>query len=138
VVIQRFVKADLLGGFAVFGTIMLLISALFSLIFQSEYLVQLKGTFLGLLSASVLIIDGIFNQGGYFGARFQRYINSPIQPKYFVLGLALIGIFMAALNYSIASQLTEDQWLTYDTFVETPIYFVMFFMLVWRARKKVT
>jgi intracellular septation protein A len=138
VVIQRFVKADLLGGFAVFGTIMLLISALFSLIFQSEYLVQLKGTFLGLVSASVLIIDGVFNQAGYFGARFQRYINSPIQPQYFVLGLALIGIFMAALNYSIASQLTEDQWLTYDTFVETPIYFVMFFMLVWRAGKKVT
>ncbi len=138
VVIQRFVKADLLGGFAVFGTIMLLISALFSLVLQSEYLVQLKGTFMGLLSASVLIIDGVFNQGGYFGARFQRYINSPIQPQYFVLGLALIGIFMAVLNYSIASQLTEEQWLTYDTFVETPIYFVMFFMLVWRAGKKVT
>ncbi|MDO6489258.1 hypothetical protein Q4503_16305 [Colwellia sp. 6_MG-2023] len=136
VVAQRFVKVDLLGGFAVFGTIMLLISAIFSIAFQSEYLVQLKGTFMGLLSASALIIDGVFNKGGYFGARFERYLNSPIQHRYFVLGLALIGLCMAGLNYSVASQLSEDQWLTYDTFVETPIYLVMFFILVWRAGKK--
>ncbi|MBU2925327.1 septation protein IspZ [Colwellia sp. 1_MG-2023] len=136
VVAQRFVKVDLLGGFAVFGTIMLLISAIFSIAFQSEYLVQLKGTFMGLLSASALIIDGVFNKGGYFGSRFERYLNSPIQHRYFVLGLALIGLCMAGLNYSVASQLTEDQWLTYDTFVETPIYLVMFFILVWRAGKK--
>ncbi|WP_159820734.1 hypothetical protein [Colwellia sp. 20A7] len=136
VVIQRFVKVDLLGGFAVFGTIMLLISAIFSIVFQSEYLVQLKGTFMGVISASALIIDGVLNKGGYFGARFERYLNSPIQHKYFVLGLAVIGLCMAGLNFSVASQLTEDQWLTYDTFVETPIYLVMFFILVWRAGKK--
>ncbi|WOT05739.1 hypothetical protein [Shewanella youngdeokensis] len=136
VITQRFVKVDLLGGFAVFGTIMLLVSAIFSIAFQSEYLVQLKGTFMGLISALTLIVDGVFNKGGYFGSRFERYVNSPIQHRYFVLGLALIGLCMAGLNYSVATQLTEDQWLTYDTFIETPVYFVMFFMLVWRAGKK--
>jgi intracellular septation protein A len=136
VIIQRFVKMDLLGGFAVFGTIMLLISALFSIAFQSEYLVQLKGTFMGVISASALIIDGVFNKGSYFGARFERYLNSPIQHKYFVLGLAFISLCKAGLNYSVASQLTEDQWLTYDTFIETPLYLVMFFILIWRAGKK--
>jgi len=136
VIIQRFVKVDLLGGFAIFGIIMLLISGGFSLAFQSEFLVQLKGTFMGLLSAFTLIIDGVFNKGGYFGARFERYLNSPVEHKYFVLGLALIGLCIAGLNYSAATLLTEDQWLTYDTFVETPIYLVMFFVLVWRAGKK--
>ena len=136
VIIQRFVKVDLLGGFAVFGTIMLLISAIFSIAFQSEYLVQLKGTFMGLLSALALIIDGVFNKGSYFGARFERYLNNPIHYRYFVIGLALIGLCMAGLNFSVVSQLTEDQWLTYDTFVETPIYLVMFLILVWRAGKK--
>ena len=126
VILQRFVKVDLLGGFAVFGTIMLLISAIFSIAFQSEHLVQLKGTFIGLLSALALIIDGVFNKGGYFGARFERYLNNPIQHRYFVIGLAIIGLCMAGLNFSVVSQLTEDQWLTYDTFVETPIYLVMF------------
>ena len=136
VIIQRFVKVDLLGGFAVFGTMMLLVSAIFSFAFQSEYLVQLKGTFMGGLSASVLIVDGVFNKGGYFGTRFERYLNSPIQHRYFVLGLALIGLCKAGVNYSVASQLTEDQWLTYDTFVEAPVYLAMFFILVWRAGKK--
>lgn len=138
VIIQRFVKADLLGGFAVFGTTMLLISALFSIVFQSEYLVQLKGTFMGLLSASALIADGVFNKGSYFGNRFERYVNSRIQHRYFVLGLAAIGLCMAGVNYSVATYLTEEQWLTYDTFVETPFYFVMFFILLWRAGKKVS
>jgi hypothetical protein len=69
VVIQRFVKVDLLGGFAIFGTIMLLISALFSLAFQSEYLVQLKGTFMGLLGASIFLADGIFRQDCYYGVQ---------------------------------------------------------------------
>jgi len=136
VVIQRFVKVDLLGGFAVFGTVMLLISALFSIVFQSESLVQLKGTLMGVISAAALITDGIFNKGGYFGARFERYLNTPIQHQFFVLGLAIIGLCMAILNYGVATQLSEDTWLTYDTFVETPIYFLMFFILLWRAGKK--
>ena len=36
-VLQRFVKIDLLGGFAVFGTIMLFISGLFSFVLQDDY-----------------------------------------------------------------------------------------------------
>ncbi|WP_394201592.1 hypothetical protein [Shewanella waksmanii] len=136
VVIQRFVKVDLLGGFAVFGTIMLLISAIFSITFQSEYLVQLKGTFMGAISATVLILDGVFNKGSYFGSRFERYLSSPIQHRYFVLGLALIGLCMAGINFSVATQLTEEQWLTYDTFLEPFVYFSMFMILVWRAGKK--
>ena len=43
---------------------------------------------------------------------------------------------MAGMNFSVATQLTEEQWLMYDTFVETPVYLVMFFILVWRAGKK--
>ncbi|RLV57815.1 hypothetical protein D5018_20545 [Parashewanella curva] len=136
VVIQRFVKVDLLGGFAVFGTVMLLISALFSIGFQSEALVQLKGTFMGIISASALIVDGIFNKGCYFGARFERYVNKQIKYQFFVLGLAVIGLCMAAINYAVATQLSEDMWLTYDTYVEMPIYLLMLCILIWRADKK--
>jgi intracellular septation protein A len=136
VILQRFVKVDLLGGFAVFGTIMLLISAVFSLAFQSEYLVQLKGTVTGLIAASVLITDGICRKGRYFGPRFARYLSSPIEHQYFVVGLGLIGIFMAGVNYSVASQLTKDAWLTYSTFLDTPLYLIMFFILIWRAEKR--
>ncbi|REL30392.1 septation protein IspZ [Thalassotalea euphylliae] len=133
VVLQRFVKVDLLGGFAVFGTVMLMISGIFSLVFQSEYLVQLKGTFMGLISASVLLIDGLFRKGSYFGARFERYLNAPIAHQFFVIGLAVIGVIMAGVNYLVANYMSEDFWLNYDTFLEMPLYFVLFFTLVWRA-----
>lgn len=136
VVLQRFVKVDLLGGFAVFGTIMLLISAVLSLAFQSESFVQLKGTITGVISASVLFTDGIFRKGRYFGPRFERYLNSPIEHQFFVVGLGLIGLIMAGVNYSVATQLTEDLWLTYTTFLDTPLYLIMFFILVWRAEKR--
>ena len=59
VVAQRFVKVDLLGGFAVFGTIMLLISAAFSLALQDDYWVQMKSTILGLFTASIFMADEI-------------------------------------------------------------------------------
>ena len=137
VVIQRFVKADLLGGFAVFGTVMLLISAVLSLLFQSEYFVQLKGTIMGILGASVLLSDGVFRAGRYFGPRFERYLNSPVEHQYFVIGLGIIGGAMAGINYAIATYLSEDTWLTYNTFLDTPVYLVMFFILVWRAGKRV-
>ncbi|REL25908.1 hypothetical protein DXX93_04570 [Thalassotalea euphylliae] len=136
VVIQRFVKVDLLGGFAVFGTVMLMISGIFSLLFQSEYLVQLKGTFMGIISASVLLTDGLFRKGSYFGARFERYLNSPVEHQFFVIGLAVIGLIMAGVNYLVANYMSEDFWLNYDTFFEMPLYFVLFFTLVWRAGMK--
>ena len=62
-VLQRFVKIDLLGGFAVFGTIMLFISGIFSFVLQDDYWVQMKGTALGLLSASMFFLDGVLRKG---------------------------------------------------------------------------
>ena len=129
VVIQRFVKVDLLGGFAVFGTVMLLISALFSLVFQSEQIVQLKGTFMGLLGASVFLADGVFRNGRYFGGRFDRYLSSPVKHQNFVIGLGLISTFMSGFNYGVATYLSEDAWLTYKTFLDTPIYIILFIIL---------
>lgn len=136
IVLQRFVKVDLLGGFAVFGTIMLLISGLFSLAFQSEYLVQLKGTIMGLLTATIFLIDGGLRKGRYFGPRFERFLSSPVEHQFFVIGLGVIGGVMAGINYLIATYLSEDMWLNYTTFMDTPLYFILFFTLMWQANKR--
>jgi len=130
VVLQRFVRADLLGGFAMFGTIMLLISALLSLTFDSEFFVQLKGTIMGTLGASVLLADGMFREGKYFAPRFERYLNSPVKHQHFVVGLGSISLLMAGINYSVATLFTEDQWLTYTTIIDLPLYFILFFCLI--------
>ena len=90
-VLQRFVKVDLLGGFAVFGTIMLVISAIFSLALQDDYWVQMKGTVLGLLTASIFMIDGVFRQGAYFGARIERYMPLPLHHNRIAIGMSALG-----------------------------------------------
>ena len=138
VVVQRFVKVDLLGGFAVFGTIMLLISAGFSLALQDEYWVQMKSTVLGIFTASLFMIDGVVRQGAYFGARIERYMPMPLHHGRIAIGISLTGLVMAYGNYFVAENFSEDFWLTYTTFLDIPVSMAMFYAVVYWARKKPT
>ena len=136
VVMQRFVKVDLLGGFAVFGTIMLLISAAFSLALQDDYWVQMKGTVLGLLTASIFMIDGLLRRGAYFGARIERYMPLPLNHERIAIGMSLVGVVMALANYYVANHFTEDFWLTWTTFLDLPLSMALFYAVVFWARKR--
>ena len=138
VVLQRFVKVDLLGGFAVFGTIMLVISAAFSLALQDDYWVQMKGTVLGLLTASIFMIDGVFRQGAYFGARIERYMPLPLHHHRIAVGMSGLGIVMALANYYVAENFSEDFWLTWTTFLDMPLSIGLFYAIIFWARKKPT
>ncbi len=138
VVLQRFVKVDLLGGFAVFGTIMLVISAVFSLALQDDYWVQMKGTVLGLFTASIFMIDGVFRQGAYFGARLERYMPLPIHHNRIAVGMSGLGVVMALANYFVAENCSEDFWLTWTTFLDTPLSIGLFYAIIFWARKTPT
>ena len=138
VVLQRFVKVDLLGGFAVFGTIMLVISAAFSLALQDDYWVQMKGTVLGLFTASIFMIDGVFRQGAYFGARIERYMPLPLHHHRIAVGMSGLGIVMALANYYVAENFSEDFWLTWTTFLDMPLSIGLFYAIIFWARKKPT
>ena len=138
VVLQRFVKVDLLGGFAVFGTIMLVISAIFSLALQDDYWVQMKGTVLGLLTSGVFMIDGVLRQGAYFGARMERYMPLPLHHNRIAVGMSGLGVVMALANYYVAENFSEDFWLTWTTFLDTPLSIGLFYAIIFWARKKPT
>ena len=138
VVLQRFVKVDLLGGFAVFGTIMLVISAIFSLALQDDYWVQMKGTVLGLFTASIFMIDGVFRQGAYFGARIERYMPLPLHHNRIAIGMSALGMVMAFANYYVAENFSEDFWLTWTTFLDMPLSIGLFYAIIFWARKKST
>ena len=138
VVAQRFVKVDLLGGFAVFGTIMLLISAGFSLWFQDDYWVQMKSTILGLFTASLFMADGLLRRGAYFGARIERYMPLPLHHDRIAVGMSLNGIIMAGANYLVTENFSEDFWLTWTTFLDLPVGMALFYAVVYWARKKPT
>ena len=135
IVLQRFVKVDLLGGFAVFGTIMLGISTAFSLVLQDSYWVQMKGTALGLFMATLFMADGLLRQGAYFGARFERYMPGSLHHNRLAIGMSLMGILSAGGNYFVAENFSEDFWLMYTTFLDFPIIMVSFFLILRWARK---
>ena len=135
IVLQRFVKVDLLGGFAVFGTIMLGISTVFSLVLQDSYWVQMKGTALGLFTAALFMADGLLRQGAYFGARFERYMPGSLHHNRLAIGMSVVGIVSASGNYFVAENFSEDFWLTYTTFLDFPIFMVSFFVILRWARK---
>jgi intracellular septation protein A len=135
IVLQRFVKVDLLGGFAVFGTIMLAISTAFSLVLQDSYWVQMKSTALGLFTAALFMVDGLLRQGAYFGARFERYMPGSLHHNRLAIGMSIVGIVSASGNYVVAENFSEDFWLTYTTFLDLPIFMLSFFVILRWARK---
>jgi intracellular septation protein A len=135
IVLQRFVKVDLLGGFAVFGTIMLGISTAFSLVLQDSFWVQMKGTALGLFTAALFMADGLLRQGAYFGARFERYMPGSLHHNRLAIGMSIVGIVSAGGNYFVAENFSEDFWLTYTTFLDFPIFMVSLFVILRWARK---
>lgn len=138
VVAQRFVTVDLLGGFAVFGTVMLLISAGFSLALQDDYWVQMKGTVLGIFTATLFMADGLFRKGAYFGARIERYMPLPLHHDRVAVGISLTGIVMALANYWVVNNFSEDFWLTWTTFLDLPLGMALFYAAMFWARKKPT
>ena len=136
VLAQRFVKLDLLGGLAMFGVFTLLLSAGFSLWFQDERMVQLKGSILGVLVAGLIFGDGLFNRGRYFGARLSRYlIGMTVDARRLSLGIAVLGLIMARLNLMAMHWLSKDAWLTYTTFVDAPLAMVLGLLVLIFAKK---
>lgn len=127
VVVQQFVKnVDLLGGLALFGIVMMLISAGYALVFQDEYLIQMRTTIIGALGAVLYLIDGALG-GKYLGERTARYFFMPnIVPRRLALAMGGISIIMALLNWGVVKLVSKDVWLYYTTFGDFIIAVVLF------------
>jgi intracellular septation protein A len=126
VIAQRFVKVDLLGGLAMFGIVMLLISAGFAYAFQDEDWVKMRSTIVGLIAASVFLSDGLFFKGRYMGRALSRYIAyTDIKEHRLSISLGLVGIAMAGLNFGVARMFSTDVWLFYTTFGDIFVSFGM-------------
>ncbi|MFM8517184.1 MAG: septation protein IspZ [Nevskiaceae bacterium] len=130
VVVQRFVKVDLLGGLAIFGVFMLLVSAAFSYAFAGDWAVKMKSTFLGGFIAMLMFADSLFNKGNYFGGRLLRYMPAPIDTRRFSFGMGVLGVIMATVNYLVATYFSKDMWLYYTSFGDFVLSMVMVFAVL--------
>lgn len=128
VLIQRFVKVDLLGGLALFGVVMLLISAGLALAFQDDTAVKMRSTIVGAISAVLFLGDGLLG-GNRLGKGLTRYLPyNDVDPGRLALGMGVLGLVMAGLNYIVATFASTDVWLFYTTFVD--FFLVMLLILV--------
>ena len=127
VVVQQFVKSvDLLGGLALFGIVMMLISAGYALAFQDDYLIQMRTSIMGLFGAVLYLIDGLFG-GRYLGERTARYLFMPdIVPRRLSLAFGGISIIMAVLNWGVVKLVSKDIWLYYNAFGDFIIVVILF------------
>ena len=134
VVAQRFVKVDLLGGLAMFGIVMMLISAGLAFAFQDEDMVKLRGTITGLIAATLFLGDGLAG-GKRLGAGMARYMPySDLDPGRLAVGMGVLGLLMAGLNFAVARLASTDVWLFYSTFVDFLLIALLATLVIRHAR----
>jgi len=136
VVAQRFVKVDLIGGLALFGVVMLLISAGFALAFQDDEMIKQRSTIVGLIGASCFLFDGRVLKGRWLGRGISRYLAySDIDERRLAIGLGLTGLAMAAANFLVVGVASTDVWLFYTTFGDVALSIPLVLLAVRWARR---
>ncbi len=122
IIAQRFVKVDLIGGLALFGVVMLLISAGFAILFEDDELIKQRSTIVGLIGAACFLFDGLILKGRRLGHGMNRYLAySDIDEQRLAIGMGLTGAVMALANYLVVRLVSTDVWLFYTTFGDIPL-----------------
>lgn len=134
-IVQRFVKVDLIGGLALFGIVMLLISAGFAIAFEDDELIKQRSTIVGLIGAGFFLIDGLVLKGRRLGHGINRYIAyTDIDDRRLAIGMGLVGLVMALSNYVVVKLVSTDAWLFYTTFGDVPLTMILVLFAIKWAR----
>ncbi len=136
VIVQRFVKVDIVGGLATFGIFMLLVSAALAWGFQDDYWVKQRSTIVGVIGAVAFLGDGLFG-GRWLGKGMSRYMAySDVVPKRLAIGMGVTGLLMAALNALVAEYASTNIWLFYHTFVDIVVAVALASLAIQWARDR--
>jgi len=135
-IVQRFVKVDLVGGLALFGVVMLLVSAGLAIAFEDDAAIKQRSTLVGLLGASCFLFDGFVLKGRKLGAGINRYLAyTDVDDRRLAIAMGLVGLAMAGGNWLAAKGLSTDAWLIYSTFLDMPLSIVLVLWAVQWARR---
>ena len=135
-IVQRFVKVDLVGGLALFGVVMLLISAGLAIAFQDDWAVKMRTSIVGVITAILFLGDGLLG-GNRLGKGLARYLPyRDIDPGRLAIGMGVLGLVMAGLNYLVAWAASTDVWLFYSTFVDFLLVMALIMLVLRYARKQ--
>lgn len=136
VVLQRFIKIDILGGMVLFGVAILLISGGFAWFIQDETIIKMKSTIIGLIAAACFLTDGALG-GRWLGKGLTRYIPyNDIVPARLAIGMGVSGVTMALLNWLVVRIASTDIWLLYTTFLDTFVSMALILAALQWARRR--
>ncbi len=136
VILQRFIKTDILGGMVMFGVIMLLISGGFAWLVEDDTIIKMKSTILGLIAAAIFLVDGLFG-GRWVGKGLSRYMPyKDIIPARMAIGMGTAGAILAGLNWIVVKVASTDVWLFYSTFLDIFIAVALTLLALKWARGK--
>ena len=137
-VVQPFTKHNLLGGFAVFGVVMSLISAGIAWGFQDDLAIKLRGTIMSVIAASFALYDAFILKGGYLGKRMALYMEGMgrINPRRASFALAGATLILMSIDTPLAFILTTDQWIWYNAFFDNIIAIPIILGAMLMAREK--
>ena len=135
-VAQRFVRIDLIGGMALFGIFMLLMSAGLAILFEDDEMIKQRSTIVGLIGATCFLFDGVVLKGQRLGHGISRYIAyRDIDEARLAIGMGMVGIVMAASNWLVVRLFSTDVWLFYTTFVDVALSIGMVLLVLRWARQ---
>jgi len=126
-IIERFVKVSLLGGFATFGVIMALISAGLAYTFQDDLFIKLRGSIMAVIGMSAFLFDGIVLKGDYLGKRMAKYMS---------FAVAASTLIIMGIDTPLAFLLTTEQWIWYNSFLDSLISMPIVIGMLYLAREK--
>ncbi len=133
---QRFVKTDLIGGLALFGIFMMLMSAGFAILFDDDEMIKQRSTIVGLIGATCFLFDGLVLKGRRLGRGISRYMAyNDIDEARMAIGMGLVGVVMAGGNWLVVRLFSTDVWLFYTTFGDIALSIGMvLFVMQWARR----
>ena len=136
IVVQRFVKVDIIGGMALFGVFMLLVSAGFAIVFADEEIIKQRSTIVGLIGATLFLLDGALG-GKWLGRGISRYVAyTDLDNRRLAIAMGLVGLAMAGTNWLVVKLTSTDVWLFYTTFVDIFLSIGLVLVGVQWARRK--
>lgn len=107
-------RLDLLGGMALFGVAMMLLSAGFAWYFDSDLAVQLKASVIGGIGAACFAVDALLGRGKWLGERMKTYlVYDDVDARRLAAGMGAAGACMAIVNLAVALLASKDAWLWY-------------------------
>jgi len=137
-IIERFVKVSLLGGFATFGVIMALISAGLAYTFQDDLFIKLRGSIMAVIGMSAFLFDGIVLKGDYLGKRMAKYMAGlfELNPRKGSFAVAASTLIIMGIDTPLAFLLTTEQWIWYNSFLDSLISMPIVIGMLYLAREK--